>query len=59
MESKSRIPKRNPKKNPQIEFMTENLASKVENVKIWDLELNHIHLSDHYPISAVIDLEEK
>lgn len=39
-------------------FVTESLASKVESVKIWDLELNHIHLSDHYPISAVIDLKE-
>lgn len=51
----------NPENGCKIDyiFMTENLASKVENVKIWDLELNHIHLSDHYPISAVIELEEK
>ncbi len=38
-------------------FTSENLATHVESVEIWNSKLNNIHLSDHYPISAVIDLE--
>lgn len=49
-----------PKAESKIDyiFTTENLASHVEKVKIWNVKLNNIHLSDHYPISVTIALED-
>lgn len=50
--------------NPSMEskidyiFTSEALAERVENVEIWNNKLNNIHLSDHYPVSAVINLED-
>ena len=50
------------KLNPGIKidyiFTSEGLADKVQKVEVWDDYRNGIYLSDHYPVSAIINLED-
>ena len=38
-------------------FMSQTLADRVKNTKIWDNERNGIYLSDHYPVATELDTE--